>query len=349
MTTNAANHISAASDTPVVAAQVPVSIPATATMVTLEHSEISRSAMEDSTTADLSVHWSEPAQQSVDVNVISDASGSNALPTITGEVGMSNFARARHKKKRKWPKEKHHHCPHCPYESNRAERLKVHIQGVHNNERAFACSLCDRRFKQKDKLTRHVSSVHLQEKPFSCDFCAMSFARKDEVSRHTSIVHFGEKSGQRSKNTIVQSIPVMDKILIECPECSYTCQSEDKLKLHLTSAHEDVRRHSCNFCEKRFKLKDKLNLHVNTVHLRKKPFQCQFCNQAFGRKDAAKRHEVKWCPFGPRYEESKSNCDNSSSRFDEENDATESHNVKSDTVVVENVKAESIFEVEVVK
>jgi uncharacterized C2H2 Zn-finger protein len=69
-------------------------------------------------------------------------------------------------KKRKWPQEKAHQCVLCPYESNRAERLRVHIQGVHNNERAYACSLCDKCFKQRDKLSRHINSVHLQQKPF---------------------------------------------------------------------------------------------------------------------------------------------------------------------------------------
>ena len=31
--------------------------------------------------------------------------------------------------KRKWPQEKSHQCNLCPYETNRAERLRVHILG----------------------------------------------------------------------------------------------------------------------------------------------------------------------------------------------------------------------------
>ena len=52
---------------------------------------------------------------------------------ITTDV---NATSASYKKiKRKWPQEKSHQCNLCPYETNRAERLRVHILGVHNDHR----------------------------------------------------------------------------------------------------------------------------------------------------------------------------------------------------------------------
>ena len=208
------------------------------------------------------------------------------------------------KVKRRWPVEKTHQCTLCPYESNRAERLRVHVQGVHHDQRGFPCNACDKSFKQKDKLNRHINSVHLRQKPYQCDFCNMSFARKDEQVRHSRIVHMGEKPKKADKKAVILSASSVDQDLLlveedfpnqQCPHCPYHTDRSDKLKTHLLSSHSEERPFPCNFCDKRFKLKDKLNLHVNNVHLKRKPFECANCGQVFGRKDAAKRHEKLWC------------------------------------------------------
>ena len=203
--------------------------------------------------------------------------------------------------KRKWPQSKPHHCQLCPYESNRSERLRIHVQGVHEQARQFSCHLCEKSFKQKDKLNRHIRSVHIKEKRFHCEFCSMSFARKDERDRHMGLVHTDHHP--LAKPIKIEQQPEIPTGQVEeiyeyhhqCPQCSYHCKRSDKLKIHIINAHSDERLHSCNFCSKRFKLKDKLNLHVNSVHLKRKPFECRYCKQGFGRKDAAKRHETKWC------------------------------------------------------
>lgn len=198
-------------------------------------------------------------------------------------------------------REKIHQCTQCAYETNRAERLRVHIEGVHENQRHYPCSMCSQSFKQKDKLSRHVNSVHLQQKNYACDYgCGMVFARKDEQLRHVRIVHMGTKVKTISS---VSKPSVKEERRHQCHLCSYWCERSDKLKIHMTNVHSEDRPFACNFCEKTFKLRDKLNLHVNTVHLRKKPFYCDSCGQAFGRKDAAKRHQKRWCVALRRKEE----------------------------------------------
>ncbi len=253
----------------------------------------------------------QPLETGSAANLVQPMTTEPNMAASSMQLSYSKQPSSKSKKKRKWPREKSHHCSQCPYETNRAERLRVHISGVHNDERAFSCNMCDRKFKQKDKLTRHVGSVHMQDKPFGCDYCPMTFSRKDELHRHTSIVHSDEKSTYRPKmpaasNSLTPSgscTNQSNEAYFECQECDFRCDNEAKLKLHLITVHEDSRPHGCNFCEKRFKLKDKLNLHLNMVHLRKKPFHCQYCNQNFGRKDAAKRHETKWCAMRPRFQD----------------------------------------------
>jgi len=218
------------------------------------------------------------------------------------EVKKVYVAAAKAPTKRKWPQSKPHHCQLCPYETNRSERLRIHVQGVHEQARQFPCNLCEKSFKQKDKLNRHITSVHIKDKRFHCEFCPMSFARKDESDRHMGLVHADPRSPNPNKIEHHPEIIIPDSEADEsyeyhhqCPQCSYHCKRSDKLKIHIINAHSDERLHSCNFCLKRFKLKDKLNLHVNSVHLKRKPFECRYCKQGFGRKDAAKRHETKWC------------------------------------------------------
>ena len=168
--------------------------------------------------------------------------------------------------------------------STRAERLRVHIKGVHMSSRPFPCTQCSKEFKQKDKLLRHIQSVHTPIKPYSCEFCNMAFSRKDELCRHGSIVHgMGEKKRSQYQN----SIPTMasrkttkDEMTLEVNECSKLFVKQSSSgdtyeqfgnKSHLYH-HLDVnsvdRPHACHFCDKKFKVKDKLNMHINTVCIR---------------------------------------------------------------------------------
>ena len=75
-------------------------------------------------------------------------------------------------------------CPHCPYQCERTDKLKIHINSVHSDARPHPCNFCEKRFKLKDKLNMHVNTVHLKRKPFECRFCNQVFGRKDAAKRH---------------------------------------------------------------------------------------------------------------------------------------------------------------------
>lgn len=49
--------------------------------------------------------------------------------------------------------EKVHACTECPYTCNRADKLRVHVKGVHNNDKPFLCTFCYKGFKQRDKVS----------------------------------------------------------------------------------------------------------------------------------------------------------------------------------------------------
>ena len=75
-------------------------------------------------------------------------------------------------------------CPHCPYQCERSDKLKIHVLSVHSDSRPFPCNFCEKRFKLKDKLNMHVNTVHLKRKPFECRYCNQVFGRKDAAKRH---------------------------------------------------------------------------------------------------------------------------------------------------------------------
>ena len=92
------------------------------------------------------------------------------LEINTNQVSTSNdgniVAIKKKKKTKSQPSYKIHNCTQCSYTCNRADKLRVHIMGVHNNDKPFQCDYCEKSFKQRDKLSRHTHTVHFRERPY---------------------------------------------------------------------------------------------------------------------------------------------------------------------------------------
>ena len=93
------------------------------------------------------------------------------LEINTNQVSTSNDGNLvgnikKKKKTKSQPSYKIHNCTQCSYTCNRADKLRVHIMGVHNNDKPFQCDYCEKSFKQRDKLSRHTHTVHFRERPY---------------------------------------------------------------------------------------------------------------------------------------------------------------------------------------
>ena len=64
---------------------------------------------------------------------------------------------------------------------------------------------------------------------------------------------------------------------------------QQKIK-HIQSAHENIRPHECNQCEKRFNWKGDLKNHVKFVHQKIRQVQCSLCNKTFSENKKLTRH-----------------------------------------------------------
>ena len=196
-------------------------------------------------------------------------------PTATGDEEMTFIKEKQTSKKsvmasKRSVNKTRHNCPFCSYETNRAERLRVHIRGKHQNFRPYPCMQCDKEFKQKDKLNRHILSVHESFRKYKCSSCDTSFSRKDELLRHDNIVHLGNKNlyNNRVKSNVKSNEESVQTFSLKAQDEEQVTSSYNTsaIKVKIPEDNYTVERpHGCNFCEKRFKVKDKLNLHINTV------------------------------------------------------------------------------------
>ena len=62
------------------------------------------------------------------------------------------------------------------------------------------------------------------------------------------------------------------------------------MKKHIDTVHFQMKRFSCQHCEKSFKEKNSCRAHVNSVHLKIKPFSCHYCEISFGYKQSFRAH-----------------------------------------------------------
>jgi KRAB domain-containing zinc finger protein len=80
-------------------------------------------------------------------------------------------------------------CQICSSKFGLKNKLKNHVQTVHDNIKAFTCEICLSKFGQNANLKRHVLSVHENRKPYHCQICSTSFNRKVLLETHVLKIH----------------------------------------------------------------------------------------------------------------------------------------------------------------
>ena len=60
--------------------------------------------------------------------------------------------------------------------------------------------ICDYSCTRRDKLKDHIDAVHEGKKPHKCSICDKSCVRKDQLKRHLDSVHEGKKCTTKKDN-----------------------------------------------------------------------------------------------------------------------------------------------------
>ena len=163
-------------------------------------------------------------------------------------------------------------CHICKKGFTKTEKLKRHIELIHEKVKSFLCPQCGSGFTHKWKLKVHVEKIHEGHIPnHICSICGKNFTTNSILNRHIESVH--------------------EKVVrFKCFMCDTGFYDKGNLRIHMESVHEGKRPEGCPFCESRFPRKSDLKQHIESVHEGKKPFKCDECDSSFSMKANLEKH-----------------------------------------------------------
>lgn len=120
------------------------------------------------------------------------------------------------------------------------------------------CELCGKRI-HSDRMDGHMNG-HRGLTPYSCENCGLKFNCKINLRAHIQRMHI---TGHE----------------VKCPQCDKEFTNEKKLKLHISSVH-DEKKFQCSLCGLKILNKYSLQRHMN-IHTQTRDFVCPHCGKAF--------------------------------------------------------------------
>lgn len=129
----------------------------------------------------------------------------------------------------------------------------MRVHSTNPNAKTFCCSLCPKTFNYKQNLIDH-ENAHLGMKFFKCEICPKAFNTKTHLDVHT-----------RSHGNEVE---------VHCPVCNKFLKSKKCLRNHMKCHDDNLKRHICNICNKKFFQLSDLQKHER-VHNKEKGYICE--------------------------------------------------------------------------
>lgn len=168
-------------------------------------------------------------------------------------------------------------CEECFKDFVTITSLKTHIYSVHKKDSwpELFCNFCPKKFKLRHSLTTHIQQFHLNKPKYVCNHkdCSESFTYKSAFRIHKEKhlnIRYDCTDCQRefySELEFKHHRKLHDKPF-KCNMCSdKSFPTSSRLSQHIKFQHENIRNHSCNFCEKTFFTNQYLLRHVREFHL----------------------------------------------------------------------------------
>ena len=169
----------------------------------------------------------------------------------------------------------------------------------------FECEQCQKTLSSKAKLLRHVSVIHNGIKNFECDSCGKKFGDKWDWKKHVKMCNRtdiqDEKEKPNGQDKVVSQLHIeLEKVSVinhlegnktnQCEQCSKTFKLRSKLKNHIETVHQDIRKYSCDSCNKSYKSKAALQEHELRAHSKLRPYDCKYCIKTFKVHSQLKKH-----------------------------------------------------------
>lgn len=241
----------------------------------------------NTTTADLEVGPSSPANDSVQLNQTGSLTSGieenekQVLPQTSKP--QENTApvpkvEGRIKKKRN-PVTIHDHISILNGKlliSNKNDLKKTLILEVYNfvklylgDPPLYQCGICTKKFKTKAHIKYHEFCVE-GEKPFKCEECGQGFIAKSHFEYHIR-THTGERP-------------------YTCPKCGKGFNQRGKVTRHMRS-HTGEKPFVCTECGRGFANTQAMRSHF-LIHTGERPFACEYCDKRFTGMTNLKKHVI---------------------------------------------------------
>jgi hypothetical protein len=208
-------------------------------------------------------------------------------------VGRSLRGLHNHMTRQHWPRAPAT-CPHCPYTTPDASRLRVHVESLHEKRR-HTCDECGASLASVGNLRVHqrfVHGVHSRARRFLCDQCDYSTNQLSMLKRHTLAMHINPKEKRgRGAAALLDVLQHEKKLAHACEDCDYSTPFAGALVRHRAAEHVGVR-HICAQCDYWSKFKFALNKHVKVVHEGFR-FRCTQCAYECRSARALRHHHKK--------------------------------------------------------
>lgn len=149
-------------------------------------------------------------------------------------------------------------CKYCDFVTYEKNLVDKHYSEVHRRE-WMKCEYCDYSTRSKIRLLEHEGKNHTDSKPFKCghEGCLYASNVHTDYQKHISQAHTLDKPYQ-------------------CTQCDYKTRWRRNLSNHAKLRHSDIRKFTCNICNRAFKRKTDLKHHM-IWHSDDKPLQCDIC------------------------------------------------------------------------
>ena len=192
--------------------------------------------------------------------------------SICGEVFENAFCLKTHEKNVHSVKRKRVSCQQCDYTCNQPNRLKSHINIVHNNIK-YPCEICGKLFANNLSLSAHVTNIHERNQIFYCEQCDYKAVTKFGLQNHILTKHdkvIFECNQCDKKYSYIQQLDVHKKAVHEgskfcCDSCNFQAAYKADLRSHKKIVHEGIRR-KCDECDYQSKHTRELRNHMKKKH-----------------------------------------------------------------------------------
>ena len=125
-------------------------------------------------------------------------------------------------------------CTTCEFHTNNKEELVEHKAKEHQKEKEIEVRNED--LSLEDPTFRIVESPSHESVQIKCSKCDVAFESAEQLGEHVQLLHKHIKVALELKP-------------IACTDCNFRCKYNIELKKHRDSAHSDITKYNCNYCD----------------------------------------------------------------------------------------------------